>query len=106
MTYNFDDIYDKIRQYGLTAGRSAAGMALELYFTMVSPQTSMVNKAIISAALAYQFLPRQVLSREKHGAMGVVDNVLTLALAYNRIKASITPEISAQVEAKLNEWGL
>ena len=102
---NLDALLEKIKQYSATAGKAGAGMALTLYYVLASPQTSVANKAIIGAALAYQFLPNQILTREKNGVLGIADNIITLTIAYNRIKASITPEITAQVEAKLLEWG-
>lgn len=103
---NPSELLEKIKEYGKIAGRAGASMALHLYYVMVSPQTSMLNKTIIAAALAYQFLPKQLLSRERNGVLGITDNVVTLAIAYNRVKANITPEVTANVEAKLFEWGL
>lgn len=99
-------LLSKIKEYGIAGGRAAADQALKLYYVMLSPQTTLLNKAIIGSALLYQFLPKQLLSRERNGILGILDNVVTLGIAYNRVKASVTPEITEQVNAKLAEWGL
>lgn len=101
---NFDDLLDKIKDYAQTAGIAAARIPLNLYYIMMSSNTSMTNKAIIGAALGYQFFPKQILTREKNGVWGIADNIVALGIAYNRMKACITPEITAQVDAKLQEW--
>ena len=44
------------------------------------------------------------MSREKYGLLGLLDNGAALALAYNRVKARVTPQIEAQVDAILNQW--
>ena len=42
--------------------------------------------------------------RKKFGLLGFIDNGITLAVAYNRVKSSITPEIEIQVTNTLNSW--
>ena len=44
------------------------------------------------------------MSREKYGLLGLLDNGAALALAYNRVKTHVTPQIEAQVDAILNQW--
>ena len=36
--------------------------------------------------------------------LGLLDNGAALALAYNRVKTRVTPQIEAQVDAILNQW--
>ena len=79
---------------------------LELYYVVKSPHTPALDKTLIIAALGYQLLPddKKLLSREKYGLLGLLDNGAALALAYNRVKTRVTPQIEAQVDAILNQW--
>lgn len=77
---------------------------LELYYVLKSPDTPGLDKTIIVAALAYQLLPEDLISTEKFGLLGFIDNGAALALAYNRVKSRVTPQIVAQVNAILNQW--
>lgn len=99
-----ENILTAIKNSAAKAGRSTTKMMLELYYVLKSPETRMVNKTIILAALGYQLLPKDLLPREKYGLLGFVDNGITLAVAYNRVKKSITPEIERQVNDTMNGW--
>lgn len=71
-----------------------------------SPHTPALDKTLIIAALGYQLLPddKKLLSREKYGLLGLIDNGAALVLAYNRVKTRVTPQIEVQVNAILNQW--
>lgn len=99
-----EQLWQYIRQYAVKAGREATRTVLELYYVVQAPTTPVVDKAIIIGALAYQLLPKDLLSREKFGILGLADNFVTLAIAYNRIKHRVTPEIRTRVEDILNQW--
>ncbi len=101
-----EQLWQYIKQYAVKAGREATRIVLELYYVVKAPTTPMLDKTIIVGALAYQLLPKDILSREKFGMLGLADNVATLAIAYNRVKHHVTPEIKAQVEDILNRWFL
>ena len=64
----------------------------------------MIDKTLIVAALGYQLLPEDALPRDKYGFLGFLDNGVTLAFAYNRVKSSVTPEIEHQVNNILSNW--
>lgn len=97
-------IWQNIKQNASKAGRGTTRIFLELYYVLKSPDTPIWDKTIIVSALSYQFLPKQILSREKHGLLGYADNVVTLMLAYNRVKRRVTPQIAMQVDKILNQW--
>ena len=101
---NLSEVWQYMRAYAGEAGREATKVVLELFFVMKSPETSMIDKGIIVAALAYQLLPEDLLSRERFGILSLLDNGVTIAFAYSRMKADVTPEIQAQVEAILDSW--
>lgn len=97
-------IWHNIKQNASKVGRGTTRIFLELYYVLKSPDTPIWDKTIIVSALSYQFLPKQILSREKHGLLGYADNLVTLMLAYNRVKRRVTPQIAMQVDKILNQW--
>lgn len=97
-------IWQNIKQNASRVGRGTTRIFLELYYVLKSSDTPFWDKTIIVSALSYQFLPKQLLSREKHGILGYTDNVVTLMLAYNRVKKRVTPQIAVQVDSVLNKW--
>ena len=97
-------IWQNIKQNASKVGRGTTRIFLELYYVLKSSDTPIWDKTIIVSALSYQFLPKQILSREKHGLLGYADNVVTLMLAYNRVKRRVTPQIAMQVDRVLNQW--
>ena len=99
-----EGIWAAIKKFAITGSREATRMMLQMYFCLKSPQTPALDKAIIVGGLAYQLLPKDVLPVEKYKLLGLLDNGLTLALAYSKIKDNVTPEIDSQVEAILGQW--
>lgn len=101
-----EQLWQYIKIYATKAGREATRVVLELYYVVKSPNTPMLDKTLIIAALGYQLLPddKKLLSREKFGLLGFIDNGAALVLAYNRVKTRVTPQIEAQVDAILNQW--
>lgn len=101
-----EQLWQYIKIYAAKAGREATRVVLELYYVVKSSHTPALDKTLIIAALGYQLLPddKKLLSREKYGLLGLLDNGAALVLAYNRVKTRVTPEIEAQVDAILNQW--
>ena len=101
-----EQLWQYIKIYAAKAGREATRVVLELYYVVKSPHTPALDKTLIIAALGYQLLPddKKLLSREKYGLLGLLDNGAALVLAYNRVKNRVTPQIEAQVDAILNQW--
>ena len=101
-----EQLWQYIKVYAAKAGREATRIVLELYYVVKSPHTPALDKTLIIAALGYQLLPddKKLLSRERYGLLGLLDNGAALAFAYNRVKTRVTPQIEAQVDAILNQW--
>lgn len=99
-----DQIWDYIQKYAAKGGREVSKTVLELFYVMKSPNTGIMDKTLIGAALAYQLLPEDLMPRDKFGILGFLDNGVTLAFAYNRVKKLVTPQIENQVSAILNQW--
>lgn len=101
---NSEHILGEIKSYAKKAGKESTRMVLELYYVMKSPKTPVMDKTIIGAALAYQILPKDILSTKSLGIIGLVDNAAALILAYKKVKKRVTPEIRSQVDATLSLW--
>lgn len=99
-----EQLWQLIKQFAVKAGRETTRIVLELYYVLKAPTTPVMDKTIIVGALAYQLLPKDLLNRKNFGILGLADNVATLAIAYNRVKHHVTPEIKTQVEDTLNQW--
>lgn len=102
--YNAESCLEYIKKQATKGSVETTRMMLELYFVMKNDKTSKFNKLIIGAALAYQLLPNDFLSKEDYGALGYLDNAAALYLAYKRMKKSVTPEIKQKVDETLAEW--
>ncbi len=99
-----DEIWSAIKKYALIGSREATQMMLQMYYCLKAPSTPFLDKVIIVAGLGYQLLPQDALPVEKYKFLGVLDNGITLALAYNKVRENVTPAISAQVDALLSQW--
>lgn len=99
-----EKLWDYIKAYATRGGREVTRTVLELFYVMKSPNTGMIDKTLIGAALAYQLLPEDLLPRDKFGILGFLDNGVTLAFAYNRVKKLVTPQIENQVGVMLDQW--
>lgn len=99
-----ENLWAAIQENAAKVGIEATRVMLELFYVLKSPDTSMLNKSLIVAALGYQLLPEDAMPRDKFGLLGFLDNGVTLAFAYNRVKSSVTPEIEQQVNNILWNW--
>ena len=99
-----NNIWAAIQNNADKVGLEATRIMLELFYVLKSPETSMLNKTLIVAALGYQLLPEDIMPRDKYGLFGFLDNGVTLSFAYNKVKSSVTPEIEQQVNNILRNW--
>ena len=99
-----ENLWAAIQANAAKFGIEATKIMLELFYVLKSPETSMLNKSLIVAALGYQLLPEDAMPRDRFGLLGILDNGVTLAFAYNRVKSSVTPEIERQVNSILKSW--
>lgn len=99
-----NSLIDKLRPWALKAGRVAAKPLLQFYYVMADEKTSTLDKALIYAAIIYTISPADLLPRSVYSFLGILDDGVAMVYVYKKIKDKITPDIDAQVEAKLNEW--
>lgn len=99
-----ENLWAAIQENAAKVGIEATRVMLELFYVLKSPDTSVLNKSLIVAALGYQLLPEDAMPRDRFGLLGFLDNGVALAFAYNRVKSSVTPEIEQQVNNILWNW--
>ena len=76
--YSDEKFWDKAKKFAVKLGGNATYYALILYYVLQSPDV----------------IP----------ALGFTDDAAALALAYKAVQASVTPEIEAKAQAKVDEW--
>lgn len=96
---------EAIKNFAVTGSKETTRIMLELYFVMISEQTSKFDKFLIGTALAYQLLPNDFMPESKFGLLSLLDNAGALMYAYKKVKKAVTPEIAKQVEETLKSWG-
>lgn len=101
---NFGELFIKIKAHAKKAGRFATKPILELYFVLREESTSRSDKTLIVLALAYLFVPIDLIPFRKFGLLGWLDEAIAINYAYNKMKKQITPQIAFEVERILDEW--
>lgn len=95
---NYSLLWDKIREYATKVGRETARPMLQLFFVLKSKETPKSDKILIYSAIAYLVLPIDLISAKRLPVIGWIDEVVSLTVAYQKMKRHITPEIERKVE--------
>ena len=101
--YSDKKFWYKISKFAKHLGAEAIYYILILYYTLLSPNVSIKNKAIICGALGYLILPIDLLP-DIIPVLGFTDDLAAIKLAYDAIKVSITQEIETQAKTKVDQW--
>lgn len=101
--YSEPKFWGKVGKVAKKAGEKVIHLALILHYTLTSPDVSIQNKALIIGALGYFILPVDLIP-DFIPLLGFTDDLSALVLAYQAVKTSVTPEITAQADAKLKSW--
>ncbi|MBR6418171.1 MAG: DUF1232 domain-containing protein [Bacteroidales bacterium] len=101
---DYTPIWVGIKIYAMKVGRVATRPVLLLYYVMQSEETSTKDKLTIFGALAYVILPVDLLNAKRLPLIGWIDEVVSLAVAVQRMQKYITPEIEAKADAQLDKW--
>lgn len=101
--YSEPKFWGKVGKVAKKAGEKVIHLALVLHYTLASPDVSMQNKALIIGALGYFILPVDLIP-DFIPLLGFTDDLSALVLAYQAVKTSVTPEITARADAKLKSW--
>ena len=95
---NYTLLWDKICKYATKVGRGTARPMIQLFFVLNSNDTPKSKKILIYSAIAYLVLPIDLISAKRLPVIGWIDEVVSLTIAYQKMKRHITPEIERKVE--------
>lgn len=101
---DYTSIWDGIKTYAKKVGRVAARPVLLLYYVMKSEETPMKDKLTIFGALAYVVLPIDLISAKRLPIIEWIDEVVSLAVAVQRMQKYITPEMERKADETLDRW--
>lgn len=99
-SYSEDSLFSTLTEYANEMGKKAVSYALKLYYSLVSDNISIANKAIIIAALGYLIMPFDLLPDFLPG--GFVDDISAMLAVINAI--NISPEINNKVKKELKKY--
>lgn len=97
-------LWDKIKTYAKKVGRVAARPVLLLYYVMKSEETPMKDKLTIFGSIAYIVLPIDLIKAKRLPVIGWIDEVVSLAVAVQRMQKYITPEMERKADETLDRW--
>ena len=100
----FPSFWDGIKTYAKNVGRVAARPVLLLYYVMKSSATPKKDKLAIFGAIAYIVLPIDLLNAKRLPIIGWVDEVMSFAVAVQRMQKYVTPEIERKADETLGHW--
>ena len=104
--YSENKFWKKVQRVAKKVGATVMRPVLQLYYLLHDPHVSLQHKAYIIGALGYFILPRErsVFSCESIlSVIGFTDDVAVMGFVLKLLKESITPEINAKVNAKIQE---
>ena len=101
---NYQLLWRKIGYYAKVVGWGSCRPVLLLYYVLKSPNTPKAEKVLIISALSYLILPIDLLSLKRLPIIGMVDEIVSLAVAYQKVCKYITPDMEAKVDSILDEW--
>ncbi|WP_319499960.1 DUF1232 domain-containing protein [uncultured Draconibacterium sp.] len=101
--FSEQSLWDKLKNFGKTAGAKVVYAVLLLYYTFEDKGVGLKTKLSIAAALGYFILPTDAIV-DLTPIIGFSDDLGVLLFTLSAVAGSITPEIKAKAREKLNEW--
>lgn len=101
---DYTAVWDGIKTYAKKVGRVAARPVLLLYYVMKSEETPMKDKLTIFGTLAYVVLPIDLINARRLPIIGWIDEVMSLAIAVQKMKKYVTPEMEREADETLDRW--
>ena len=101
---DFDQLLEKIKDWGKTLGRTSMRPVLSLYYVLKSPDTPLSDKLLVVSALSYLILPVDLISARRFPVLGWIDEITAVTIAYKKVKKHITHEIESEVDNILEKW--
>lgn len=77
---------------------------LQFYYVMIDECISVVDKALVYAAIIYTISSISLIPSAVYKLLDVLDEGTAILYANKKLKDKITPEINAKVDEMLNAW--
>ena len=100
--YSEEGFWDSIARGFKHTGATVVRPALELYYSMTSPDTPVWAKSIAVGALGYLILPFDAVPDFIPG-VGLGDDVVTMMAAITSLGRYVTPEVKNKAQQKAKE---
>lgn len=100
----FQILWNNLKSFALKSGRFVSKPLLTFYYVMDSPDTSVLDRALIYGGLFYIISPISVLPTRVLSWFGIMDEAAVIACIYKKISGKITPTIEQKVQDTLCAW--
>lgn len=101
---NYDLLKQEICEYAKKVGRASARPVLLLYYVMTSDKTPRAEKILVLTAIAYVVLPIDVISAKRLPIIGLLDEMLSLVVAFHKVSKYVTPDMEHKADELLDRW--
>lgn len=101
---NYDYLWRKIREYARKAGRAGTKPIILLFYVLKSKDTPLKDKMAIVTSIAYVVLPIDLVSAKRLPVIGWIDEVVSVAVAYDKLCKYITTEMRTRADKVLDRW--
>ena len=101
--YSERSFMDKLKRFGVKAGKKITEPALAMFYCMKDPETPAKVKLLIMGALGYFILPTDLIC-DLSPLVGFTDDLTVLITTYNLVKAHLKPEHSEKAAMKVSEF--
>lgn len=98
-----NEFLEKISRVAKRAGAKFVYAALILYYTLLSPNVSKRDKALIIGALGYMISPLDVLP-DAYPIVGLSDDMAVLLFVLHKVWNNVDPDIQQKAKERLNSW--
>lgn len=102
--FNYDLLWRRIVDGARRLGRETTRQLLLTYYVMTSRSTPRSEKLLLASAIAYVVLPIDLISARRLPVIGWIDEVVSLTVAYRKVRAHVTPEMEQKAESQLDKW--
>lgn len=101
--YSESGFWQKVKNFGKTAGKEVVEKALQLYYAQQAPATPLWAKTVIIAALGYLISPLDAIP-DIIPVVGYADDLGVLVAAIATVGTYISDDIKVKAETKLQDW--
>ena len=98
-----NEFLEKISSVAKRAGSKFVYAALILYYTLLSPNVSKRDKALIIGALGYMISPLDVIP-DAYPIVGLSDDMAVLIFVLRKVWTNVDPDIQQKAKDRLKSW--